>query len=54
MDSLMLRDCIALAMLMPEMPGEAVVAHVTKKTTTAPNTVECEDTNEVRLFAKAS
>ena len=52
MDSVMVRSCIAFAMLMPDMSGDDVVAHVTKNTQTAPDSVEREDV--VQLFARAS
>ena len=54
MDSVMVRKCIAVALLMPEMSGESVVSHVLKNTQAASSPLEREDTNVVQLFAKAS
>jgi hypothetical protein len=54
MDSVMVRKCIAFALLMPEMSGESVVAHVLKNSQAAPKPLEHGGTNVVQLFAKAS
>ena len=54
MDSVILRKCIALAMLSPDISGEEVLAHVMKDADSSAEPDQHERANMVPLFEKAS
>jgi hypothetical protein len=54
MDSVMVRKCIAVAMLSPDISAEDVLAHVMKDADSSAEPDQHERANMVPLFEKAS
>jgi hypothetical protein len=54
MDRVILRKCIALAMLSPDISAKDVLAHVMKDTDSSAEPDQHERANMVPLFEKAS